>query len=89
MVDRWTRTPFNGNRLPPGFTLADVEDFVLGRTLATTELSNTARAANIYLVGGPIPKAEDAYVVYAVSDPGYFQTDLSFQMALVSLKNPN
>ena len=41
MVDRWTRTPFKGNTLPPGFTKEDVDAFVIGRTQAS---DNVVRA---------------------------------------------
>ena len=64
LVDRWTRLPFRGNKLPPGFTKAAVAKWSAARDLATSTLAKRARAENVYLVG--MGNQTDAN-----SDPGY------------------
>jgi hypothetical protein len=71
MVDRWLRTPFKAQHLPPGFTRAMVDAFVAGRNLATSALLKRAKEAGVYLVG-EVGGESAAETVDAVSDPGYF-----------------
>ena len=72
MVDRWTRTPFKGQKVSPAAQAA----WMAGRNLTTAALATRAAAEGVWLVG-------EGGAVNAISDPGYgYHGDIAAQIRL-------